>query len=787
MSHSWIGERTKRLEDKALLTGKGRFVDDIDLPGTLEAAFVRSPHPHAEIRSIDTAAALALPGVHAVFTHTEILPVLTTNHIPHDHKEWVFPETSRPVVVPENEVCFAGEALAIVVADSRYIAEDAVALVEVEYEPLPAVSDCRKGAEPDSPTVHRDASNNVVTEFYTEYGDCETAFKQAPHVFKLSLKQHRGGAHPIEPRGTLAQYDSASDAITVWTTTQKPYPMRNGLVELLGTDEHRLRVIVPDVGGGFGGKNIVHSEDAMVVVAAVLLNRPVKWIEDRREHFVAAIQERDQYWDVEVAVDSEGYLQGVRGTIFHDQGAYTLLGLHVPHNSSIAVPGPYVLPNYQIFTRVIETNRVGTIPVRGAGYPEGNFVMERLLDEVSRKLGIDRAEVRRRNLIPAEKMPFELPMKTREHTPIIYDSGDFPGCQLRAVEAADYAGFPKRQAKALEAGRYRGIGVANMVKVTGRGPFETALVRVGRSGRVMIYTGAMPMGQGTKTTLCQICAGHLGVAPEDILIVTADTAGVPHGIGGYGSRQAVTAGNAVHLAALEVREKALKVASHMLEASEQDMTIEQGEVRVKGAPGLSVSLRDIAKALSGVKGYDKPGGLTPALESTIDFMPPDVTYGNAAHVVEVEVDIGTGDVEILRYVVVNDCGRLINPTIVEGQIHGGVAHGIGNALFEWMGYDENAQPVVTTFADYLLPTATEVPTIEVIHHAFPSTLNPLGIKGVGEAGTIPAAAAIISAVENALTPLGVRIDEAPIAPARLVELIEASRAGISSSNLRDRN
>ncbi|HEY5701230.1 MAG TPA: molybdopterin cofactor-binding domain-containing protein, partial [Gammaproteobacteria bacterium] len=339
---------------------------------------------------------------------------------------------------------------------------------------------------------------------------------------------------------------------------------------------------------------------------------------------------------------------------------------------------------------------------------------------------------------------------------------------------------PERQAKALEAGRYRGIGVANMTKVTGRGPFESALVRVGRSGRVMIYTSAMAMGQGTKTTLAQICAGHLGVDPEDILIVTADTAGVPHGIGGYGSRQAVNAGNSVHLAALEVREKALKVASHMLEASEEDLTIEEGEVRVKGAAGLSVSLRDIAKALSGVKGYDKPGGLTPSLESTIDFMPPDVTYGNAAHVVEVEVDIGTGDVEILNYVVVNDSGRLINPTIVEGQIHGGVAHGIGNALFEWMGYDENAQPVVTTFADYLLPTATEVPMMQVIHHEFPSTLNPLGIKGVGEAGTIPAASAIISAVENALTPFGVQINEAPIAPARLVELIEASRAGNSN-------
>jgi carbon-monoxide dehydrogenase large subunit len=513
----------------------------------------------------------------------------------------------------------------------------------------------------------------------------------------------------------------------------------------------------------------------MTAVASRLLRRPVKWIEDRREHFVAAIQERDQYWDIEVATDAEGRVLGVQGMIIHDQGAYTLLALHVPHNSAIAVPGPYVVPNYHIYTRVVATNRVGTIPVRGAGYPEGNFAMERLLDEVARGLGLDRAEVRRRNLIPGERMPYELPMLTRERTPIIYDSGDFPACQAKALAAADYAGFAERQAQARAQGRYLGIGLANMVKVTGRGPFESALVRVGRSGRVMVYTGAMAMGQGTKTGLAQICADHLGVDPGEIMVVAGDTAGVPHGIGGYGSRQTVTAGNSVHLAALQVREKALKVAGHMLEVSEQDLELEQGEIRVKGAPKLSVSLSDIAKALSGVKGYNKPSGLTPALEATVDFMPPDVTYGNATHVVEVEVDVGTGGVKILRYIVANDSGRLINPLLVEGQLHGGVAHGIGNALFEWMGYDENAQPVVTTFAEYLLPSAGDVPNIEIIHHSHPSTLNPLGVKGVGEAGTIPAAATIISAIENALAPFGVQIREAPISPGRLVELIEAAR------------
>lgn len=777
MSDQLIGARLKRFEDPALLKGHGQYVDDIELPGLLEAAFVRSPHPHAVIRAIDASTARRVPGVHAVYTHADLASVLVTNIIPGDSKDWIFPETAKPVVLPKDEVCFAGQAVAMVVADSRYIAEDAAALVEVDYQPLPAVSDCRDALAANAPKVHRHARDNIVTEFYTEYGDCAGAFARAAHVFKLSLKQHRGGAHSIEPRGVLAHYDHNTDVLTVWASTQTPHKLRNGLVELFGTDEHRLRVIVPDVGGAFGGKNLLYPEDAMTAVASRLLRRPVKWIEDRREHFVAAIQERDQYWDIEIATDAEGRVLGIQGTIIHDQGAYTLLALHVPHNSAIAVPGPYVVPNYRIHTRVVATNRVGTIPVRGAGYPEGNFAMERLLDEVARSLGLDRAEVRRRNLIPSEQMPYELPMLTRERTPIIYDSGDFPGCQAQALAAADYAGFGARQAQARAQERYLGIGVANMVKVTGRGPFETALVRVGRSGRVMVYTGAMAMGQGTKTGLAQICADHLGVDPGEIMVVAGDTAGVPHGIGGYGSRQTVTAGNSVHLAALQVREKALKVASHMLEASEQDLELEHGEIRVKGAPKLSVSLSDVAKALSGVKGYQKPGGMTPALEATVDFMPPDVTYGNATHVVEVDVDIGTGGIKILRYIVANDSGRLINPLLVEGQLQGGVAHGIGNALFEWMGYDENAQPVVTTFAEYLLPSAGDVPNIEIIHHSHPSTLNPLGVKGVGEAGTIAAAAAIISAVENALTPFGVRICEAPLSPGRLVELIEAARQG----------
>ena len=772
MSTDFVGTSVKRLEDEALLTGRGRYVDDLDMPGLLEAAFVRSPHPHARIVSIDTTAARGLPGVRAVFTHEDLAAVLTSNIIPSDHRTWDFPESAQPLVLAEDEVCYVGEPVAIVVADSRYAAEDAVDLVEVEYEPLPSVSDCRDALAPGAPTVHRAARDNLVKEIRTEYGDCDAAFAAAAQVFTVSLKQHRGGAHSIEPRGLVARREPESDRMTVWLSTQAPHRIRNQLVDLLGTDEHRVRVIVPDVGGGFGGKNILYPDEAATVAAACLLGAPVKWIEDRREHFLAAIQERDQYWDMEVATDAQGHLLGVRGRVIHDQGAHTLLALHVPHNSSIAVPGPYVLPHYRIDVVVVATNKVGTIPVRGAGYPEGAFAMERLLDAAAKGLGLDRAEIRRRNLVPGDRVPYELPMKTREGTPIIYESGDFPAVQHRAMEAADYAGFAARQAQARAEGRHIGLGIANMTKVTGRGPFETALVRIGRSGQVTVHTGAIAMGQGTKTTLAQICAGHLGLDPGDVTVVAGDTAGVPNGIGGFGSRQTVTAGGSTHAAAVEVRAKAIRAAAHQLEAAEEDLELAGGAVRVRGVPEVSVTLKDLARALSGMKGYRRPKDMPSSLEATVDFLPHDVTYGFATHVVEAEVDPGTGGVRLLRYVIANDSGRIVNPMLADGQLQGGAAHGIGNALFEWMGYDEHGQPVVTTLADYLLPTATEVPSFEIIHcEDYPSTLNPMGVKGIGEAGTIPAAAAVIAAVEDALQPFGVRIGEAPVAPARLVALM----------------
>lgn len=780
---SHVGASVRRIEDPDLLTGRGAFLDDIHLAGTLTAAFVRSPHAHAAIGRIDASAARALPGVHAVYTLADLRPHLTSERTPlgQSIRELVglasrsLREDITPFVLARDEVCYVGDPVAVVIVDNRYIAEDATALVEVDYDPLPAASDCRDAAQPDAPRVHRSIASNILTEYRIGYGDCEGSFAGAAHRLALSLYQHRGCAHPIEGRGALAQHDPGQRRTTVWSSTQSPHEIRMSLIQLLGVDDDELRIITPDVGGGFGTKYLIYPEEVVVTLAARLLGRPVKWVEDRRESFLTSIQERDQYWDLEIALDAEARILGVRGTLISDQGAYTPQGINVSYNAATALPGPYKLPHYDLKVVAVETNKVPTMPVRGAGYPQGTFAMERLLDHAATALKIDRAEIRRRNLIRTEEMPYTTPMKTRAGTPVKYDSGDFSKCQAMALDAIKYEAFPARQAEARARGRYLGIGLANGTKGTGRGPFETGILRVGRSGRISVYTGAAPMGQSTKTMLAQIAADQFGVAPEDIHVVAGDTAHVPMGHGAFASRQAVNAGSSVHIAAKGVREKALKVAAELLDAPLDMLEIEGGCVRVTGGSNLSIKLGDIAREATGIPGYSLPKGIDPGLEQTVNFMPSGLTYSNAAHAVEVEVDAGTGAVKILRYVVVSDCGVLINPMIVEGQIIGGVVHGIGNALFERMVYDENAQPMTTSFGEYLLPAVTEMPTIEVLHHASPSPLNPLGVKGVGECGVIPAGAAIISAIENALAPFGVSITEIPIFPERLVSLANVSK------------
>lgn len=766
-----FGSRAKRLEDPALLTGNGRFIDDITFHGLKHAAILRSPHGHAAIRSIDSTAARAIPGVQAIFTLDDFRPHLVNERLVVGLPSPAYRQDLNRPVLADGEVVHVGEPIAIVVADTRYIAEDATALIEVDFDPLPVVADCRAALEDGAPTVHRNSPHNVLAEFDVGFGDVDQAFAGAPHTFRESLWQHRGGSHSLEGRGAVASYDDMDEQLTLWTSTQASHTAKNVLTHMLGWSENRVRVVTPDVGGGFGPKVVFYPEDVAVALAAYLLRIPVKWVEDRREHFVGTTQERDQYWDVEIAVDGDGKVLGVRGSLIHDHGAYTARGINLAQNSAVVVTLPYEVPTYHLDVKLALTNKISVTPVRGAGHPQGIFAMERLLDRAADELGMDRAEIRRRNLVPGDSMPREKPIKARNGLPIVLDSGDYPAAMEKALKQAGYDEFRARQAAARADGRHIGMGVANYVKGTGRGPFESATVRIGPSGKILVYSGAAAMGQSTKTMLAQVVAEQLGGDMSLIDVVTGDTSGVPMGIGGSASRQTVTAGSSAHLAALEVRAKALKVAAHILEASEEDLEIEGGEVRVKGVSDLSVPLGTVAHAVAGTPGFALPGGIEPGMESTQSAVIDDLTFANGTQVVEVEVDPETGDVTFINYVMVHDSGVIINPMIVDGQVIGGTAHGIGNTLYEWMGYDEYAQPLTTNFAEYLMVTATEMPSIDLVHMESPTPLNPLGVKGVGECGIAPASAAIVSAIEDALTPFGVHIAQVPIRPAEIVALI----------------
>jgi aerobic carbon-monoxide dehydrogenase large subunit len=770
-----LGRRVARLEDPALLRGQGRFVDDIVLPGMLHAAFVRSPHAHAGIRGIDKAAALAVSGVRAVLTRDDLLPHLSSERLVVGLPSSSYKQDLNRPVLAIDEVVHVGEAVALVVADDRYVAEDGAALVEVDYEPLPAAADCKAALADGAPKAHRASPHNLLAEFRMGYGDIDAAFARAPHVFRESLRQHRGGSHSIECRGCVAAHDAIEDRLTLWSSTQMPHQALRQLCDLLGRDENRVRVVTPDVGGGFGPKLVFYPEDIATALAAILLGRPVKWIEDRREHFVATTQERDQYWDVEIAVDRDARILGIRGSIIHDHGAYTARGVNLPHNSAETVPLQYEVPAYSMNVKVALTNKVPVTPVRGAGHPQGTFAIERLLDRVARELKLDRAEVRRRNLIGPEKMPYKTKLKARGGQPVLLDSGDYPACQAEALARAGWSDFPARQQAARKSGRYLGIGLANYCKGTGRGPFESVTVRIGPSGRVHVYTGAAAMGQGTRTMLAQVVAEQLGADLANITVTTGDTAAIALGLGGSNSRQTVTAGSSAHVAAVKVRDKTLAIAAQLLETAAADLEIAGDHVRVKGVPDMKVGLAKIARAVAGTAGFTLPQGVSPGLEATEHVVIDDMAHANGTAVAEVEVDVETGRVDVLRYVSVHDCGRMVHPTLVDGQIAGGTAHGIGNALYEWMGYDADAQPVTTTFADYLLVTATEMPRLEIAHQESPSPLNPLGVKGVGECGVVPVTAAIASAVEDALAPFGVRIAQTPIFPAHIVALIEEAR------------
>jgi carbon-monoxide dehydrogenase large subunit len=776
MGAKHFGARVTRFEDPALLAGRGRFVDDVPLANALNACFVRSPHGHARINTIDASAALALSGVRAVLTAADLPEPMRSDRIPNLMANPAIRIMRTQHALARDEVCYAGQALAVVIADSRSIAEDAAALVAVDYELLPAVEDCREAIKPGSPKAHSDVADNVAAALNMAFGDVDAAFAKAAHVFEEKFWMHRGGGMSLETRAVAASHDAASDFLTVWSSTQTPHLGRGILADLLGRNLESIRMIAPDVGGGFGPKAPFYPEEAVIPVAAMKLGRPVKWFEDRREHFLTATQERDQYWTLAIAVDGQGKILGVRGAMLHDTGAFMPWGLIMPYIAAVTVPGPYVVPNYRLEMTVAITNKVATTPVRGAGRPQAVFAMERLLDRVANELKLDRAEVRARNMIKPEQMPYSVGLVFRDGKPLVYHGGDFPRSQAEAVKNSGYRDFAARQIEARKRGRYIGIGLANYVEGTGLGPFEGVTVRVLPNGKVAVATGASNQGQGQRTTLTQIVADRLGCRMDDVIMTMADTAAISQGIGAFASRQAVNAGSSAHQAGEAVRGKLIELAARALGVPASDIELEDSRAIARTGNKPSLSFGELARLAQGMPGVSFPDGQAAGLEHTAYFTAPQASYCNGTHVVEVEVDPMTGGVTLGRYTIAHDSGTIINPLIVDGQVQGGTAHGIGNALFERMQYDTAANPLTTTFQDYLLPSAPEVPGCNILHIETPNPLNPIGVKGAGEGGTIPAPAAIVAAIEDALSPFGVHFAEMPLTPERIVAALRAAGA-----------
>lgn len=778
MSTRQFGAPVKRNEDARLLAGRAQFVDDVRLPGMLHAAFVRSPHAHARIVSIDAAAARAHAGVVAVFTAEDLGdywrpgPVI----VPPPPVEGAVFNARTQVPLAKGKARHVGEPVALVVATSRYAAEDAAADVAVEWEPLPVAADLERAAAPGAPRVHDDLPDNIAARVRQTKGDYAAAAKRAHVVIKRRFAYDHGCAQPMETRGVVAQWDAGAERLTVWDTTQAPIAIRNGLAALLRLSERQVRVVAPFIGGGFGPKIMLfYPDEVLVPWAAIRLGRPVKWIEDRAEHFFSTTHERGQIHDAEIALDRDGRILGVKDTFLHDTGAYDPYGLTVPINSQCTLLGPYVIPSYDSAFTAVFTNKPIVTPYRGAGRQHGVFVIERLLDCAARELGMDRAEIRRRNFIPPEAFPYDNEIIYQDFAPLGYDSGDYAPMLAKALDMVGYERFVRdEQPKLRAAGRRVGIGVVCYVEGTGIGPYEGAKVQVQTNGKVSLATGVGTQGQGHFTSFAQIVADQVGVAVSDVEVITGDTDQFYWGAGTFASRGAVVAGNAVNEAALAVRRKILRIAAEHFECAETDLVVADGAVSIVGVPGRSIRLGELAVKANPMRGAVAPG-TEPGLEATRYFGPKRGATAAGVHAMIVEVDPETMIPSIRKYVVVHDCGTVINPMIVEGQVLGGVAQGIGNAFYEQLAFDAEGQLLNATLADYLLPTALEVPRVELDHTVTPSPLNPLGIKGVGEAGAIPGGALFAQALEDALElpANGRELNEIPLSPCRLWELAGA--------------
>ncbi|NNE83069.1 MAG: xanthine dehydrogenase family protein molybdopterin-binding subunit [Alphaproteobacteria bacterium] len=778
MGMRYFGTSVQRQEDKKFLMGQGRYVDDIEFVGMLHGAFLRADIAHAKINGIDTSAAREIPGVHAVYTLDDLGDPYPNKPMTTAYASPLLKQTICQHLLAKDEVCFVGQTVALVVAESRHIAEDALSRIVVDYEPLPAVADCRNALDADAPATHLGLDSNLVGNFYGKFGDIDAAFAEASHTFKVDFHEHRGGGHATECRNIIANYDAGKDETTVYLTTQAPFLIRRLMARYFEEDESKIRVICPDVGGGFGPKNGPYAEEFVLAIVSKQLQRPVKWIEDRRENFVATNQQGDQMWHMEIACEDDGKILGARGRVIHDMGAYVPYGLLLPATSVFPLPGPYALPALDVTLDAVFTNKTCTSPVRGAGRPNAAYAMERLIETVARGLKLDPADVRRRNFVRKDQFPYTTGGTLPSGDPAVYDSGDFHSLLDMALENAGYEDFKERQAAARQEGRYLGMGISSCIEDTGFGPYEGVKVKVQPSGKVLLQTGAASQGQGHQTVFSQIVAEELGVDIDSIVYQSADTGTVPHGVATAGSRVTANAGPASQAAARLVRKKALKLAAEVLEIDEDDLEIEDGIVRATAQSGrnVNISLGDLSFKLTPLMNGKVPDGFEPELEATSFTSSTGVPHASGSSVAEVEVDVETGEVKLVNYVIAHDCGKMINPMLVDGQIIGGVVHGIGNALFERMVYDENAQPMSMNYGEYLLPIATEMPPFEVLHQETPSPHNELGVKGAGEGGTIPAANAIIAAIENALEPFGVVVNDHPVDPQRICELLDEAQA-----------
>ena len=778
MATRYFGQPIRRNEDPRLLTGQATFTDDVRLPDTLHVAFLRSPYAHARIRAVDAAAARGMPGVAAV------LPPKTWGRTGSRGHSWCRRRRCRASSsTPACRCRWPRTRSATPASRSPSSWRPRATRPRTPWRRsgwtwrgCSAVVDLEQALLPDAPLVHDDLGRNLNAHLVQRKGDYERARQQADVIVARRLVYDRGTAAAMENRGIVAQWDGRGQQLTVWDTTQAPIPIRNGLAAMLGLSEKQVRVIAPFIGGGFGPKIMMfYPEEVLIPWIAMRLGRPVKWIEDRQENFYATTQERGQVHWAELALTRAGKVLGVKDVFLHDAGAYAPYGLTVPLNSQCTLLGQYDVPDYLSEFSSVFTNKPIVTPYRGAGRQHGVFVMERMLDVAAKELGIDRVEIRKRNLIPPDKFPYNNEVIYQDFAPLVYDSGNYLPALERAVEIIGYEKFVAEEQPRLQAeGKHVGIGVVTYVEGTGIGPYEGAKVTVEASGRVSVATGIGTQGQGHYTSFAQIVADQLGVEVTNVRLVTGDTAEFYWGAGTFASRGAVVAGNAIHAAAVAVRSKVLKKASDELEVDEEDLELVDGTVRVKGAPQTAIKLGDLARRANPLRGAVKPG-TEPGLEATDYFGPERGATASGVHAMIVEVDPETLLVEIKRYVVVHDCGRVINPMILEGQIQGGVAQGIGNAFYEQLVFDENGQLLNASFMDYLLPTADTVPRIETDHVETPSPLNPLGIKGAGEAGAIPVGPLFAQAIEDALHDVPLEILEIPLSPSRLFELVRATQ------------